>query len=113
MFMLMGPHTALGNIPRSIEYNVEWVTGIIAHMHKHGLTRAECRPEAERAWTDHVLKIAEGLLSMEIDSWMTGINRNVEGKATRSVARYTGSAPAYRQRCDAVAASGYKEMALA
>ena len=26
MLMLMGPHTALGNIPRSIEYNVEWVT---------------------------------------------------------------------------------------
>jgi hypothetical protein len=26
MMMLMGPHTALGNIPRSIEYNVDWVT---------------------------------------------------------------------------------------
>ena len=26
MLMLMGPHTALGNIPRSIEYNVDWVT---------------------------------------------------------------------------------------
>src|SRR5436309_6264545 len=31
MMMLMGPHTALGNIPRSIEYNVEWVTGLIRH----------------------------------------------------------------------------------
>ena len=30
MFMLMGPHTALGNIPRSIEYNVDWVTGLLA-----------------------------------------------------------------------------------
>ncbi len=30
MMMLMGPHTALGNIPRSIEYNVEWVTGSAA-----------------------------------------------------------------------------------
>ena len=29
MFMLVGPHTALGNIPRSIEYNVDWVTGLI------------------------------------------------------------------------------------
>ena len=45
MFMVMGPHTALGNIPRSIEYNVEWVTGMIRHMREHGLTRAECRPE--------------------------------------------------------------------
>ena len=30
MLMLMGPHTALGNIPRSIEYNVDWVTGLFA-----------------------------------------------------------------------------------
>ena len=44
LFMVMGPHTALGNIPRSIEYNVDWVTGVIAHMRAHGLTRAECTP---------------------------------------------------------------------
>ncbi len=112
MFMLVGPHTALGNIPRSIEYNVEWVTGVLRYMKEHGLTRAECRPEEAKAWTDHVLALADGLLSMEIDSWMTGINRNVDGKDTRSVARYTGSAPAYRARCEEVAAGGYKEMAL-
>ena len=46
MFMLMGPHTALGNIPRSIEYNVDWVTGLIRYMREHNLTRADARPEA-------------------------------------------------------------------
>jgi cation diffusion facilitator CzcD-associated flavoprotein CzcO len=29
MMMLMGPHTALGNIPRSIEYSVDWVTSLV------------------------------------------------------------------------------------
>lgn len=29
LLMLMGPHTALGSIPRSIEYSVDWVTGLI------------------------------------------------------------------------------------
>ena len=43
---------------------------------------------------------------------MTGINRNVDGKTRRIVARYTGSAPAYRARCDEVAASGYDELRL-
>ena len=43
---------------------------------------------------------------------MTGINRNVEGKERRIVARYSGSAPAYRARCDAVAATGYQELML-
>jgi len=113
MFMVMGPHTALGNIPRSIEYNVDWVTGILRHMREHGLTRVECSPEGVKDWTDHVKALGEGLLSNEIDSWMTGINRNVEGKTERIVARYSGSAPAYRARCDAVAEGGYREMRLA
>ena len=55
----------------------------------------------------------EGLLSNEVDSWMTGINRNVEGKQVRIIARYSGSAPDYRERCDEVAAQGYREIALA
>ena len=113
LFMVMGPHTALGNIPRSIEYNVDWVTGVIKHMRAHGLTRAECTPEGVRDWTEHVKALGEGLLSNEIDSWMTGINRNLDGKSERIIARYAGSAPAYRARCDAVAASGYREMRLA
>jgi cation diffusion facilitator CzcD-associated flavoprotein CzcO len=112
LFMVMGPHTALGNIPRSIEYNVDWVTGVIRHMRDHGLSRAECTPAGVADWTDHVKALGEGLLSNEIDSWMTGINRNVEGKTERIIARYSGSAPAYRARCDAVAKGGYREMRL-
>ena len=54
-----------------------------------------------------------GLLSNEVHSWMTGINRNVEGKQARIIARYSGSAPAYRARCDEVAANGYRELDLA
>jgi cation diffusion facilitator CzcD-associated flavoprotein CzcO len=112
MFMLMGPHTALGNIPRSIEYNVEWVTGLIRHMMSRNLTRADARPEAVAAWTDHVKAVGTGLLSNEVDSWMTGINSNVEGKQTRIIARYSGSAPAYRAWADEVAAKGYREVML-
>jgi cation diffusion facilitator CzcD-associated flavoprotein CzcO len=112
MFMLMGPHTALGNIPRSIEYNVEWVANLIGYMRQRRLTRADALPQAVAAWTDHVKDVGEGLLSNEVDSWMTGINSNIAGKQTRIIARYSGSAPAYRQRCDEVAAEGYRELAL-
>ena len=113
MMMLMGPHTALGNIPRSIEYNVDWVTGLVRHMRERGLTRADPRPEAVAAWTDHVKAVGSGLLSNEVDSWFTGVNTNVEGKQTRIVARYSGSAPAYRAWCDEVASQGYRELELA
>jgi len=113
MFMLMGPHTALGNIPRSIEYNVDWVTGLIRHMRDHDLTTADATPEAVAAWTAHVKAVGEGLLSNEVSSWFTGVNSNVEGKQTRIIARYSGSAPDYRAWCDAVAAKGYREIAMA
>jgi cation diffusion facilitator CzcD-associated flavoprotein CzcO len=113
MIMVMGPHTALGNIPRSIEYSVDWVTGLMRFARDKGLTRLEATPAGVKDWTDHVKEIGVGLLSYEVDSWMTGINRNVEGKTTRIVARYAGSAPDYRARCDAVAAKGYDELTLA
>src|SRR5580698_7973985 len=41
MMMLMGPHTALGNIPRSIEYNVDWVTRLIGFARENTLARIE------------------------------------------------------------------------
>jgi cation diffusion facilitator CzcD-associated flavoprotein CzcO len=113
LLMLMGPHTALGNIPRSIEYSVDWVTGALRFARDNGLTRLAATQAGVDAWTDHVKALGVGLLSNEVDSWMTGINRNVEGKTRRIIARYSGSAPAYRARCDEVAAKGYDELSLA
>ena len=112
MFMIMGPHAALGNNPRSIEYNVEWVRDLIAHMSGRDLTVAEARPESVAYWADFVRQKAEGLLSNEIDSWMTGVNMNVEGKQTRTIVRYSGTAPEYREWCSEVAAKGYRELRL-
>jgi cation diffusion facilitator CzcD-associated flavoprotein CzcO len=113
MMMLMGPHTALGNIPRSIEYSVDWVTRLLRFARDSGLTRLEATAAGVASWTDHVRALGVGLLSNEVNSWMTGINSNVDGKQTRIVARYSGSAPAYRARCEEVAANGYDELRLA
>ncbi len=113
MMMLIGPHTALGNIPRSIEYNVDWVTGLMRHARDHALTRVEATEAGVISWTDHVKALGVGLLSNEVDSWMTGVNRNVAGKQVRIINRYSGSAPDYRAKCDAVAAKGYEGVTLA
>ena len=112
LFMVMGPHTALGNIPRSIEYNVEWIRDLLAYLERQGLCVAEARRAAVDEWTAFVKQKGQGLLANEIDSWMTGVNLNVEGKSVRIVARYAGTAPEYRAWCDRVAAGGYRELAL-
>jgi hypothetical protein len=113
MLMLLGPHTALGNIPRSIEYNVEWVTDLLRFMRDRGLTRIDARADGVKHWMKTVHEASVGLLSNDVNSWFTGVNTNVEGKQTRRISRYSGSAPAYRDRCDEVAADGYREMDLA
>ena len=113
LLMVMGPHAGLGNFPRAVEYTADWVTGLIRFARDRGLTRIEATAAGAIAWTDHVIASSEGLLFTEIDSWMTGINRNVEGKHVRRIMRYSGGHPKFRERCDAVAASGYRELALA
>jgi cation diffusion facilitator CzcD-associated flavoprotein CzcO len=113
MLMVMGPHAGLGNFPRAAEYSADWVTALIRFARDRGLTRVEATAAGAAAWTDHVLASSEGLLFTEVDSWMTGINRNVEGKQTRRIMRYSGGHPAFRERCEAVAAAEYRELALA
>jgi cation diffusion facilitator CzcD-associated flavoprotein CzcO len=112
MLMVMGPHAGLGNFPRAAEYSVEWVTGLVRHARDHGLTRLDATRAGTIRWTDHVIAMGQGLLANEVDSWMTGINRNVEGKQVRKIMRYSGGYPAYREHCDAVAADDYRELAL-
>ena len=112
LFMILGPHALLGNNPRSIEFNVEWITDLIEHMEAGQLTRAEATNEAVAGWYRHVLEEGEGLLANQIDSWMTGVNSNLDGRQKRIVARYSGTQSTFRKRCREVAASGYAELNL-
>ena len=112
MFMIMGPHQMFGNIPRSIEYAVGWVADFIEYCLQEAIVTAECTEEGVQGWTEHVHGCAKGLLSNEVDSWMTGVNKNVKGKQKRTIARYNGPAPGYRKRCDEVMAAGYKDLRL-
>jgi len=113
MLMVMGPHAGLGNFPRAAEYSADWVTGLIRFACDRGLNRIEATAAGATAWTDHVIESSEGLLFTEVDSWMTGINRNVEGKQIRRIMRYSGGHPKFRERCEAVTADGYRELSLA
>jgi len=113
MPMVMGPHAGLGNFPRAVEYTADWVTGLIRFARDRGLTSIEATVTGAAQWTDHVIASSEGLLFTEVDSWMTGVNRNVEGKQVRRIMRYSGGHPKFRERCDGVAAEGYRELVLA
>ena len=109
MMMVLGPHTARGNIPQVVEHSVEWQTGLLRFMRDHDYTRIETRPEHVAEWTETVIKAAEPLLSSQVDSWQTGVNRNVEGRHVRRVLGYNGHGIHFRQKAAEVAAHGYQE----
>jgi cation diffusion facilitator CzcD-associated flavoprotein CzcO len=112
LLMAMGPHAGLGNYTRTAEYSVEWVTGMIRFATERRLTRIEATAKGVEEWTDYVLALGEGQLMNEVGSWMTGVNRNVDGKQKPRIMRYSGGHPAYREHCDAIAAEGYRTLAL-
>ena len=109
MMMVLGPHTARGNIPQVVEHSVEWQTGVLRFMREHNYTRIETRPEHVAEWTETVIKAAEPLLSSKVDSWQTGVNRNVEGRRVRRVLGYNGHGIHFRQKAAEVATNGYQE----
>ncbi|KIL94151.1 hypothetical protein FAVG1_02713 [Fusarium avenaceum] len=109
MFMVLGPHQPFGNATRNIEYAVQAVSDLLQYCKDNSFTSVEPTEEAVEDWTKHVVQCSESQTLMnEIDSWMTGVNKNVKGKTVRSVARYSGNITEYRRRCDEAKKTGYK-----
>ena len=108
MLMVLGPHTARGNIPQAIEHSVNFQVGLLRHMQEHGHTRVETRPEQVDLWTRTVIEAAEPLLMSKVDSWQTGVNRNVEGRQVRRVLGYNGNGVHFRKLTDEVTREGFK-----
>ncbi|MGE0822738.1 MAG: flavin-containing monooxygenase [Candidatus Binatia bacterium] len=111
LFTLVGPHNGATfcNIPRCSEQNVEWVTKCIRYMREHNRKRIEATPDAEAVWTAHVGDTIANSLLLEANSWFMGAN--TPGKK-RAFLMYAGGSPAYRQKCEEVAAKGYEGFVL-
>lgn len=106
LFLIDGPCSpgALSNVVLVIEQQCEWLADMVHTMRQRGLATIEATQEAEDDWIEHVRVLAEGTLYPRANSWYLGAN--VPGKP-RIFMLYTGGLPAYRQRCDEVAAGGY------
>ncbi|KAJ5438046.1 uncharacterized protein N7458_009044 [Penicillium daleae] len=113
MFMVLGPHQPFGNAPRTIEHAVQVVSDLLQYCRDNDYSYVEPTPEAVEGWTEHVIECSKGHLANEIDSWMTGVNKNIKGKTVRSVARYSGHAVEYRQKCAECKAAGWKGLVFA
>jgi cation diffusion facilitator CzcD-associated flavoprotein CzcO len=107
LFTITGPGSpsVLSNMPVSIEQHVEWIGDCLAFLREHGIDTIEARPDATGAWTDHVQEAVSFTLYPKAASWYMGAN--IPGKP-RLFLPYIGGVGNYRDKCDAVAASGYE-----
>jgi cyclohexanone monooxygenase len=112
MFTITGPGSpsVLSNMPVSIEQHVEWITGCLEHMRKHGIATMEATVDAEMQWTEHVAELANASLLPTANSWYLGAN--IPGKP-RVFMPYLGGVGPYRQKCDDIAAKGYEGFTFA
>ena len=113
MLMCLGPHQPFGNATRSIEHAVQVISDLLEYCERNGYTYVEPSDEAVEKWTEHVVDCSKGLLSNEVDSWMTGVNKNVRGKTVRTIARYMGSAVEFRRRCEECKDKGWEGLMFA
>ena len=106
LFTITGPGSpsVLANMPVAIEQHVEWIADCIVELRRRGAARFEATLEAETGWVDHAAALADATLFRKANSWYVG--GNIPGKP-RVVLPYLGGFPAYRQKCDEVAARGY------
>lgn len=116
MLIPAGPQSgsASTNYPRGIETGVNWVTDFLEHVWEKGHTRVEAEAEAEKEWTDHVVKMYSVMLMRMAKSWFTGYNSNVKGHEAGNVRYlvYNGGAPKYVSRINQVAGADYEGIDL-
>jgi len=111
LFIVTGPGSpsVLCNMAVAIEQHVEWISDCIAWMGARQMGAIEATETAQAAWVAHVNEVAETTVFPLANSWYMGAN--VPGKP-RVFMPYIGGFPAYRDKCNEVAANGYEGFAV-
>ena len=107
LFIVTGPGSpsVLCNMAVAIEQHVEWISECIGWMGARQMGAIEATASAQDAWVEHVNEVAAPTIFPLANSWYMGAN--VEGKP-KVFMPYIGGFPAYRDKCNEVAANGYE-----
>jgi len=111
LFTITGPlsPSVLANMPTAIEQHVDWIGDCLVYMRDHDLAVIEATADAEDGWVAHTAEVAMGTLYPKANSWYLG--SNIPGKP-RQFGVYLGGFNTYRERCNAIAQSGYEGFTL-
>ena len=101
----LAPSAALCNMTTCVQQQTEWISGCIEYARSKGATTIEASKALEDEWVEHHDEVANATLLTKPDSWYMG--SNVDGKPRRLLS-YAGGVGTYREKCDALAESGYQ-----
>ncbi|MES2508460.1 MAG: NAD(P)/FAD-dependent oxidoreductase [Pseudomonadota bacterium] len=111
LFMTTGPNgpSALANIIRISEHDVDWIAAAITHMKQNGLATMEPTTQAEDNWMGVVQGLAQRSLINKAKTWWVGAN--VPGKS-QGLTMFIGGFAKYRELCANAANDGYSGFAF-
>jgi cation diffusion facilitator CzcD-associated flavoprotein CzcO len=106
LLMVGGAQSLVGNVPRAIEPQVEFVSQLLKYLRRNGYQSVDVDPQAAEEWVSHVADTVAGTIFDGAQSWQWGAN--VPGKA-RSFLLYPGGLPAYKEWLANTESDGYRE----
>ena len=78
------------------------------HVKDNNIVTIRAAPEAQEGWNDLcVHELARGLIG-KVNSWFTGVNKNVEGAQKREVLFYAGGNPEFKALCKEIQADNWR-----
>ena len=106
LFVITGPGSpsVLASVLLAIEQHVEWLSGLLGHAQRNGITRIEADGTAQLDWVKRVAEGAEKTLFTRGNSWYLGAN--VPGKP-RVFMPFADGFCVYEKICNDIAAEGY------
>ena len=109
-FTLVGPQngTVFCNIPRCSATAIDWNTGLMQYVRDSKAKVLEAAPKAQHEWNElcHEL-LSHGLIG-KVNSWFTGVNKNVAGAQKREVLFYAGGNPQFKELCKDIQQDGWR-----
>lgn len=94
MFHIYGAHgpTLLSNGPSTVEVQGRWIVDCLEKMKLEGISYINPKPEASKAWKDHIVKLNN--MSLFPTTRSTYMGGSIPGKAFEPVC-YAGGIPTY------------------
>lgn len=104
LFMIFGPFGPFTSQPLVHEYQINWMTDLVASARERGVDIIDTDHETEKAWVELCREGMEQTLFHKTDSWINGAN--VPGKPRASMF-YMGGMAGYMAELDRIVADDY------